>query len=183
MRRKSHGLPVDACIPISRVSAAARLQMASTTSWRRSTIGSTWDGGTEAYSAACAGMRYLDAAIKAAGGEGIKQIATYLAADSTRTLDQALANASSGRFTSVADFKADFQANGATFIGDLLSSGELTRVCFDVAQLRCMHMLKRSPHPRRYGTCRCGVSSRTARPARQRFRPHASMLVFTLVGR
>lgn len=86
----------------------------------------SWDGSSEAYSAAYAGMRYLDAEIKAAGGEGIKDITTYLAASSGRTLDQALANASSGRFTGVADFKADFQADGAAFIGDLLSSGQLT---------------------------------------------------------
>jgi len=88
--------------------------------------GTTWNSSSEAYSAAYAGMRYLDAEIKAAGGEGIKDITTYLAADPSRTLDQALANASSGRFSGFADFKADFQADGAAFIGDLLSSGQLT---------------------------------------------------------
>jgi flagellin len=86
----------------------------------------SWDGSSEAYSAAYAGMRYLDAEIRAAGGAGIRDIMTYLAADPTRTLDQALANASSGRFASVAAFKADFQADGAAFIGNLLSSGQLT---------------------------------------------------------
>src|SRR5690606_33390504 len=85
-----------------------------------------WDGSSEAYSAAYAGMRYLDAEIKAAGGEGIKQLMMYLAADSSRTLDQALANASSGRFTGVDDFRAEFQANGAAFIENLLTSGQLT---------------------------------------------------------
>jgi flagellin len=88
--------------------------------------GSGWDGSSEAYSAAYAGMRYLDAELREANGEGIKQITTYLAADSSRTLDQALANASGGRFADVAAFKADFKANGAAFIGDLLTSGELT---------------------------------------------------------
>lgn len=88
--------------------------------------GSSWDGSSEAYSAAYAGMRYLDAEIKAAGGEGIKQITTYLAADTSRTLDDALANASSGRFADLDAFKTDFQTNGATFIGNLLSSGQLT---------------------------------------------------------
>ena len=88
--------------------------------------GTSWDGSSEAYSAAYAGMRYLDAEIKAAGGAGIKDIMTYLAGDTSRTLDQALANASSGRFADVDEFKADFQANGAAFISDLLSSGELT---------------------------------------------------------
>lgn len=88
--------------------------------------GTTWDGSSGAYSAAYAGMRYLDAQIKSAGGQGIKDITTYLAADSSRTLDQALANASSGSFTGVADFKTQFQADGASFIGSLLSSGSLT---------------------------------------------------------
>jgi flagellin len=88
--------------------------------------GMNWDGTTESYSAAYAGMRYLDAKIREAGGTGIKDITTYLAADSSRTLDQALANASSGAFDDVADLKASFQADGAAFIGEMLSSGQLT---------------------------------------------------------
>jgi len=88
--------------------------------------GTSWDGSSAAYSAAYAGMRYLDQQIKAAGGSGIKDVTTYMAADpNTRTLDQALANATHGAFTGMADFKAKFQADGATFIGDLLSSGKL----------------------------------------------------------
>ncbi len=88
--------------------------------------GSSWDGSSAAYSAAYAGMRYLDAEIKAAGGSGIKDVTTYMAADpTTRTLDQALANATHGAFTGLSDFKTQFQADGATFIGDLLSSGKL----------------------------------------------------------
>jgi flagellin len=51
---------------------------------------------------------------------------TYLAGNTSRTLDQALANASSGRFASVDDLRSEFQANGAAFIGELLSSGQLT---------------------------------------------------------
>jgi flagellin len=88
--------------------------------------GTGWDGSSESYSAAYAGMRWLDQQIKAAGGSGIKDITTYLAADPTRTLDQALQNASSGAFTGVADFKTKFQAAGAAYIGGLLSSGSLT---------------------------------------------------------
>jgi len=88
--------------------------------------GTTWDGSSAAYSAAYAGMRYLDQQIKAAGGSGIKDITTYLAADTTRTLDQALANASSGAFTGAADLKTKFLADGSAFIGSLLSSGSLT---------------------------------------------------------
>jgi flagellin len=88
--------------------------------------GVSWDGSSAAYSAGYAGMRYLDAEIKAAGGQGIKDVMTYLAADSTRTLDQALQNATRGRFAGVADFKSEFQADGAAFIGALLSSGSLS---------------------------------------------------------
>ena len=43
--------------------------------------GSSWDGSSAAYSAAYAGMRYLDQQIKAAGGSGIKDVTTYLAAE------------------------------------------------------------------------------------------------------
>jgi flagellin len=88
--------------------------------------GTSWDGSSAAYSAAYAGMRYLDEEIKAAGGQGIKDVMMYLAADSTRTLDQALQNASSGRFAGVADFKSEFQADGAAYIGSMLSSGALS---------------------------------------------------------
>jgi flagellin len=88
--------------------------------------GTSWDGSSAAYSAAYAGMRYLDQQIKAAGGSGIKDVTTYMAVDpSTRTLDQALANATHGAFAGVSDFKTKFQADGATFIGDLLSTGKL----------------------------------------------------------
>jgi flagellin len=88
--------------------------------------GTTWDGSSAAYSAAYAGMRYMDEQIKAAGGQGIKDITTYLAGSPTRTLDQALQNASHGRFTGVANFKSDFQTDGTGFIQALLSSGSLT---------------------------------------------------------
>src|SRR5690606_17053307 len=88
--------------------------------------GVSWDGTSESYSAAYAGMRYLDAKIKEAGGAGIKDIMTYLAADSSRTLDQAIANASGGLYADVAAFKADFLTNGEDFIEGLLTSGQLT---------------------------------------------------------
>jgi flagellin len=87
--------------------------------------GTSWGGTSADYSAAYAGMRYLDEQIKAAGGQGIKDVTMYLAADPTRSLDQALQNATSGAFSGAADFKTQFQADGATFIGDLLSSGKL----------------------------------------------------------
>src|SRR5262249_54960779 len=86
--------------------------------------GTSWDGSSAAYSAAYMGMRYLDQQIKAAGGNGIKDVTTYLAADPTRTLDQAMANATHGAFTSVSDLKTKFQTDGAAFIGTLVSSGK-----------------------------------------------------------
>ena len=88
--------------------------------------GTTWDGSSAAYSAAYAGMRYLDEKIKAAGGNGIKDVTTYLGGNSQRTLNDALSVATHGAFTGLADFKTKFQADGATFIGNLLSSGKLT---------------------------------------------------------
>ena len=88
--------------------------------------GTSWDGSSAAYSAGYAGMRYLDAEIKAAGGQGIKDVMMYLAADSSRTLDQALANASSGRFAGVADFKSEFLDDGDEFIEALLNDGKLS---------------------------------------------------------
>jgi flagellin len=69
------------------------------------------------YSASYSAARYLHSRIKAAGGEGIKDVLTYLNSNPGSTLDQALANASSGQFASAADFKTQFAAAGAAFIG------------------------------------------------------------------
>jgi flagellin len=69
------------------------------------------------YSASYSAARYMHSRIKAAGGEGIKDVLTYLNSNPGSTLDQALANASSGQFTSAADFKTQFAAAGAAFIG------------------------------------------------------------------
>ena len=88
--------------------------------------GTAWDGTSASYSAAYAGMRYLDEQIKGAGGAGIRDITSYLAADSSRTLDDAFQNASSGLYADVAAFRTDFQASGAAYIQGLLDSGSLT---------------------------------------------------------
>lgn len=56
------------------------------------------EGNPPSYSAAYLAVRYMDWQIKANGGEGIKDITEYLAANDTATLDAALANASSGTF-------------------------------------------------------------------------------------
>lgn len=79
-----------------------------------------WGGNSIDYSTAYAAVRYMHAEIKANGGDGIKDIMTYLAEDPNRTLDQALAKASSGAFTDLAGFVADYTANGANFINTKL---------------------------------------------------------------
>lgn len=79
-----------------------------------------WGNQSIDYSTAYVAVRYMHAEIKANGGDGIKDIMTYLAEDPNRTLDQALAKASSGAFTDLAGFVADYTANGANFINTKL---------------------------------------------------------------
>lgn len=88
--------------------------------------GNSWDGTSASYSAAYAGMRYLDEKIREAGGQGIKDVTQYLAADPSRTLDQALTNATHGAFAGFSDFKTQFTAQGAAYIGNLAATGKLT---------------------------------------------------------
>lgn len=69
------------------------------------------------YSASYSAVRYMHSRIKGAGGEGVKDVLSYMQSNPGSTLDQALANASSGQFASAADFKTQFAAAGAAFIG------------------------------------------------------------------
>ncbi len=79
------------------------------------------------YSAAYAATRYLHDQIKAAGGDGIKDIMTYLALNDTADLDDAITNASSGAYANLAAFTADFTGGaGATFIGNMDLTNEDT---------------------------------------------------------
>ncbi|WP_248929448.1 flagellinolysin [Paenibacillus hamazuiensis] len=75
--------------------------------------GAAWVNDSAHYSAAYLAVRYMDSELSGVGG--IKNVMTYLAADSTRTLAQAIQNATGGRWTDLADFKNDFKANGANF--------------------------------------------------------------------
>ena len=84
--------------------------------WNAGWPGGTGTGSSKDYSAAYAAVRYLHDEIKSSGGNGIKDIMTYLAADNTRTLDDAITNASSGAFANLAAFNASFSANGSAFI-------------------------------------------------------------------
>ncbi|WP_153116280.1 flagellinolysin [Rhodocyclus tenuis] len=71
------------------------------------------------YSAGYAAVRYLHQSIKAHGGQGIKDITTYLAANPAATLDAAISNASRGAFASLAAFGTAFNANAGTFVAGL----------------------------------------------------------------
>ncbi len=81
---------------------------------------------SEGYSAAYAATRYLHAEIKAAGGNGIKDIMGYLASNEGATLDDALTHASRGAFANEADFNARFNSEGADFIAAMDLANEDT---------------------------------------------------------
>lgn len=68
------------------------------------------------YSSSYAAVRYVHEQIKAAGGEGVKDLMEYMQANLGSTLDQAFANASSGAYANAAAALADYSANGAAFI-------------------------------------------------------------------
>lgn len=69
-----------------------------------------WNAGNPpSYSAAYLSVRYLDAEIKANGGNGIRDLTEYLATNDTATLDDALTNASSGAFTDQVDWISSFK--------------------------------------------------------------------------
>ncbi|WP_047395168.1 flagellinolysin [Chitinibacter sp. ZOR0017] len=70
--------------------------------------------GSAVYSGGYLAVRYMHQQIKAAGGEGIKDIMTYLSKNTGSTLDQALTNASHGAFASFNDFDSKFLAAAAT---------------------------------------------------------------------
>jgi flagellin len=85
--------------------------------------GGNWSGTSDDYAAGYAAVRYLHEQIKEVGGEGIKDVMTYLNANQSATLDDAIAAVSGGRFASSNDFFTHathgFNANGAAFIGSM----------------------------------------------------------------
>lgn len=83
-------------------------------------------GNSEEYSVGYLGVRYLHEKIKQAGGEGIKQIFTYLKDNAGSTLDQAVTNASSGAFADLATFKTSFTSNAAGEGDDFVNGLDLT---------------------------------------------------------
>jgi flagellin len=69
------------------------------------------------YSASYAAVRYVHTQIKAAGGDGIKDLMSYMASNPGATLDQAFANASHGLYANAAAARTDFINHSAAFIG------------------------------------------------------------------
>ncbi len=79
----------------------------------------SWENTSIDYSAGYGAVRYMHEQIKSKGGTGIKDIMAYLSSNPTSTLDDAITNASSGAFANLADFTANFTANGVAFLGSL----------------------------------------------------------------
>lgn len=78
--------------------------------------GGSWGSGTHDYSAAYAAVRYLHQTVKNEGGEGIKDVMTYLTQNQSATLDDAINAATNGTFATADAFITDFNANGTAFI-------------------------------------------------------------------
>ncbi|MCB1741763.1 MAG: flagellin, partial [Gammaproteobacteria bacterium] len=74
----------------------------------------SWGGGSINYAGAYVATRYLHDKIKEAGGSGLKDLMQYMAEDTSRTLDQAIA--ATTNYAGKVTFMADFQANGANYI-------------------------------------------------------------------
>lgn len=72
--------------------------------------------GSDGYSGGYAAVRYMHDKIKAAGGQGIKDIMSYLNKNAGATLNQALTNASKGAFASEADFDTKFNTDIAAYV-------------------------------------------------------------------
>jgi len=93
---------------------------------RAATFGSqagAWGSTSDDYSAGYAAVRFLHQQIKDVGGGGIKDVMTYLNANQSATLDDAIAAVSGGRFADSNDFFTNathgFNANGAAFIASM----------------------------------------------------------------
>ncbi|NRD77349.1 flagellinolysin [Bacillus sp. BRMEA1] len=71
----------------------------------------TWTQDSQHYSMGYAAVRYMDSKIKAAGGTGVKDLINYMKADTTKTLDDAITNATHGAFANLSDFVTKFTSN------------------------------------------------------------------------
>ncbi len=79
--------------------------------------GGAWGGTSDEYSAAYSAVRYLHQEVKNNGGNGIKDIMTFMNQNPAATLDDAI-NATT-TFATADLFNADFVANGAAFIASM----------------------------------------------------------------
>lgn len=77
----------------------------------------SWSNTSRHYSSGYAAVRYLHDQIKSAGGEGIKDVMTYLSQNQSATLDQALKNIPNGSYAGGLNaFVTDYKANGVNYI-------------------------------------------------------------------
>ena len=83
------------------------------------TSAGTWGGTSDDYSAAYSAVRFLHQKIKSMGGAGVKDLMTYLSSNPAATLDTALNAVTGGTYATANAFIADFNANGAAFIGGM----------------------------------------------------------------
>ena len=84
----------------------------------------SWGGNSIDYSTAFVAVRYLHDKIKEAGGDGIKDLMQYLAADTSRTLDNGIA--ATTNFANTAAFIADYTSNGEAYLNAMDLSNEDT---------------------------------------------------------
>ncbi|MFV2046304.1 flagellinolysin [Metabacillus sp. YM-086] len=85
----------------------------------------SWGGTSDHYSAAYAAVRFMDFIIRNNGGSGVRDIISYMAADTSRTLNDAIANNTALNVTgvnSLADFMTKFQnpLSGIDYINNIL---------------------------------------------------------------
>jgi flagellin len=78
-----------------------------------------WGSTSQDYAGAYAAVKYIHQGIITSGGTGVQDMLAYLSADTTRTLDQAFSNATSGAFLNTADFNSKWAADGETFIAGM----------------------------------------------------------------
>jgi len=72
---------------------------------------SAWGATSKDYSAGYMATRYLHKTIKASGGTGVKDMMTWMAANTSRTFDQAIANLGLTAISDNSDFITAFKAN------------------------------------------------------------------------
>lgn len=86
-----------------------------------------WGGSSDEYSAAFLAVRKLHDEIKAAGGEGIKDVMNYLTNNLNEGLDDAINSATKGSYTSADNFlnTAFDTANAQAYIQGLVDNGSL----------------------------------------------------------